>query len=69
MKGTKFEILDVLTYHELTSLGFTWRVKLFNFFIAPLFYQHSGEIEASFLPREKSEPVIRILGSHTRGAL
>jgi len=49
-------------YHKLTTLGFTWKVKLFNFFIASLFYQHSGEIEASFFTRRKSESVIRIFG-------
>jgi hypothetical protein len=62
MKGTKFEILYVLTYHDGTSWGFTCGVKSLEFFSSPLFYQASGEIEASFFTRRKKGPVIRIFG-------
>jgi hypothetical protein len=48
IKGTEFEILNVLTYHEDTSYCFTCGVKSPDFFASPVFYQVAGEIEASF---------------------
>jgi hypothetical protein len=65
MKGTKFEILDVLTYYELTSWGFTCGVKSPEFFfiasILPAFWGNRGFF---FYPEKKIRPVIRISGKN-----
>jgi len=54
MKRTEFEILDVLTHHELTSLGFyLWGEISGIFFIAsilPGFWVNRG----FFFPRRKN---------------
>jgi hypothetical protein len=63
MKGTEFEILNVLMYHEDTWWGFTCGVKspkfLFIASILPAFWGNRGFF---FYPRKKISPVIRISG-------
>jgi hypothetical protein len=62
-KGTEFEILDILTYHELTSWGFTCGVKPPKFFliasILPAFWGNRGFF---FYSGKKLGPVTRKFG-------